>query len=1026
MTHDTGVFDSLRTHGGFVKFANGSKGEISGIGNVKLRCRLPGGRMGPVVLHDVLMVPCLRQNLFSWKSVSRKGFSMIGRDEDIKLQDKQGKDVLWAKEVSGSHVIQLVEDIARFSSYEDWHQALGHPSVSTETSNLYTDSHLLPKPPKNFHCHPCSLSKSTHHKPTESTGYNKATKCFELIHTDLSGKFSVPSIGKRNYYITFIDDYTRYSAIVFLTHKSDTTAAIKAFVRQIEKQYETKVKRFRHDNGGEYVNNELQDYYNVNGIICELTPPYAHESNGVAERYNRTIITMMRTMMIDISSKFLWAEAAATAVYTRNRLPHSRLPNKITPYEALHGRKPSIKHLQPFGRQCYVHIPEEIWPSGSKLFARSVEGKFVGYTKSNQIYRVWIPSTHQIRESRDVKFPPIPEKTISFDFSLRKTHSTDNYPANTQIPTASTPPATEIGDMDLQRLIHEQIPSPENQTEPPPSSPTMPGRFIEENPNIALRRSNRIRKPPQRYARQVTYLPDEPTTYTQAMKSVDSDLWTKAMNEEMESLKRNGTWEEVELPQGRKIVDCKWVFKVKQKADGSVERYKARVVAKGFSQQYGTDYDETYAPVARYDSFRLLIAIASYHSWIPQQMDVKSAFLYGVLKEEIFMRLPEGYRTAGKVARLRKCIYGLKQSAREWYACLSALLRELGFVISHFDPCVFIHNSESTFISVYVDDITIIGVPSSPFVKEIKQQLNQRFDCKDLGDAKYILGLELTYTETGISISQHGYIEKILLRFGMSECRPVATPLDPNMPLRKAEPGTEIEDFCTYQSIIGSLMYAVTGTRPDLTHTVTLLSQFSSRPNEEHLQAAKRVLRYLRGTSDWNLHYPKKAEDTTLRLLCYSDASYASNLDDRRSFSGYLTKLGEATVSWYSKKQKSVAVSTTEAEYMAMSLASRHLVWLQRGLQQLRQHIASTVATDNHEVDYLLGDNQGALELAKNHRINNRSKHIDTHYHNVRELLEAGIFDLMYVPTDDNLADLFTKSLPKPRHYELAEKIRCA
>ena len=337
---------------------------------------------------------------------------------------------------------------------------------------------------------------------------------------------------------------------------------------------------------------------------------------------------------------------------------------------------------------------------------------------------------------------------------------------------------------------------------------------------------------------------------------------------------------------------------------------------------------------------------------------------------------------------------------------------------------MFIYKSESTFISVYVDDITIIG-PSSVFVKEIKEQFKRKFDCKDLGDAKYILGLELTYTETGIRISQLSYIEKILLRFGMSNSRPVATPLDPNMPLRKAEPGTEVEDIGVYQSVIGSLMYAVTGTRPDLAHTVTLLSQFSSRPNEVHLQAAKRVLRYLRGTADWNLHYPKKADDTTLRLLCYSDASFASNLDDRRSFSGYVTKLGEATVSWSSKKQKSVAVSTTEAEYMAMSFASRHLIWLQRGLQQLRQHTSYGVATDNHEVDYLLGDNQGALELAKNHRINNRSKHIDTHYHFVREQLEAGTFDLLYVPTDDNLADIFTKSLPKPRHHELAEKIRC-
>jgi len=250
-------------------------------------------------------------------------------------------------------------------------------------------------------------------------GYNKATKCFELIDTDLSRKFSVLSIGKRNYYITFIDDYTRYSAIVFLTKKSDATSAIKTFVHLIEKQYDIKIKRFRHDNGGEYINNELQNYYKSNGIICELSPPYAHESNGIGERFNRTFITMMRTMMIDMSSKFLWAEAGAMAVYVKNQLPHSRLPDRMTPYPALHGKKPSIKHLQPFGRQCYVHIPEEIRPSGSKLLARSVEGIFIGYTKSNQIYCIWIPSKpNQIRESRDARFALIPEKSVSFDPEL--------------------------------------------------------------------------------------------------------------------------------------------------------------------------------------------------------------------------------------------------------------------------------------------------------------------------------------------------------------------------------------------------------------------------------------------------------------------------------------------------------------------------------------------------------------------------------------------------------------------------------
>ena len=224
------------------------------------------------------------------------------------------------------------------------------------------------------------------------------------------------------------------------------------------------------------------------------------------------------------------------------------------------------------------------------------------------------------------------------------------------------------------------------------------------------------------------------------------------------------------------------------------------------------------------------------------------------------------------------------------------------------------------------------------------------------------------------------------------------------------------------------LFRSVSGTRPDLAFTVTVLSQFSSAPNEEHMQCAKRVLRYLSGTVNWSLHYPcstPQKPTTPFRLTCYADASYANSLDDRKSYSGYIAQLGEATISWGSKKQRSVAVSTTGAEYMAMSLASRHLVWLQRGLQLFSGIIStsSNVATASHDLDYLLGDNQGALDLAKNPRINSRSKHIEVHYHYVRQKLEEGNFDILYVPTADNLADLLTKNLPKPRHHDLVNRI---
>ena len=308
------------------------------------------------------------------------------------------------------------------------------------------------------------------------------------------------------------------------------------------------------------------------------------------------------------------------------------------------------------------------------------------------------------------------------------------------------------------------------------------------------------------------------------------------------------------------------------------------VVAKGFSQQFGSNYEETFAPVAWYGSFKILLAIVVQMGWKPQQMDMKTAFIYGTLKEEIYMRLSEGYRMQGKVAQLYKCIYRLKWSARKWYECLSTLLQQIGFLSSEFDPCVFIHIADSTFILTYVDDLGIFDPNNSPFIKKVEDKLSTRFKCKGLGDAHYILGLEITYTPASIDISKTAYIHKFLMQYGMSASQPIATPLDLNQLLWRVEPGTDIVDISEYQSIIGSLMYAVSWTRPDLAFTVTLISQFSSAPNEEHMQYAKRVLQYLSGPVNWSLHYPR-SPTMPFRLTYYADTLYANSLNDCKSSS---------------------------------------------------------------------------------------------------------------------------------------------
>lgn len=502
----------------------------------------------------------------------------------------------------------------------------------------------------------------------------------------------------------------------------------------------------------------------------------------------------------------------------------------------------------------------------------------------------------------------------------------------------------------------------------------------------------------------------EPTSYRQAERSPDWLEWRKAMDEELESLKENEVWDVVPRPANRKIVDSKWVYKIKTDANGNIDRYKARLVARGFTQQPGVDYDEIFSPVVRFDSMRLLLAIAAVKGWRPRQLDVKTAFLYGILKEEVYMQLPEGSRQTGMVAKLKRCLYGLKQSSREWYLRLVNFLSPYGFVCSAFDPCVLVHDSGTLFIAIYVDDITLFG-KSSDLLDKTVTILQTEFKVTDMGLLHWLLGIRIEINDEGISLSQSAFIDKILARFGMESCNPVSTPMDHNIRLLRSTDDDERVSSTSYQQIVGSINYLATATRPDLSYSITHLSQFNSDPSTLHMSALKRLLRYLHGTREQRLLYPWRS---SLKLTGFCDASYGNILDSRRSFSGYLFQLGDSTVCWRARKQNSVAASTTEAEYMALLLATKQFIWLDRGLKEfLKEQIPSAVFTDN----------MSAIDIAHNPKLNDRTKHIDIAYHFTREQVEEGNLLLMHVASKDNLADICTKALPRPIHVQLCTKI---
>ncbi|CDO75139.1 hypothetical protein BN946_scf184772.g6 [Trametes cinnabarina] len=514
---------------------------------------------------------------------------------------------------------------------------------------------------------------------------------------------------------------------------------------------------------------------------------------------------------------------------------------------------------------------------------------------------------------------------------------------------------------------------------------------------------------------------DEPRTYQEAMSRPDAEQWKAACAEELLSFAKAELYDEVERPRNRKVVDCKWVFRIKHGPDGKIQKYKARLVAKGFTQVEGVDYTDTFAPVTKFASIRMLLAFAAKHDLEVHQMDVKSAFLNGDLEEEIFMEAPPGFQQdKAHVWRLQKSLYGLKQASREWYKKVRALFESLGYSRSNADHSVFYKRGKDgdlTVVAVYVDDMLIFAKDRAA-VDHIKLELGVPYEMSDLGEARWILGMEIIHDRARktITLSQHQYVENILKTHGMANCRPVSTPMAPNQKLLKLNV-PEVDERA-YQSALGSLMYAMLGTRPDLAFAVGMLSKHAASPGKDHWTALMRVYKYLRGTSDHALVFDGSALCSEGgNLVGYSNADWAGDVNDRRSVTGFIFKLGDAAISWQSKKQDCVALSTTEAEYIALAAASKEALWLRTFLSEL---YGMTFDAPGSPGTLILVDNQSAMSLAKNSTFHDRTKHIAIRHHFIRDEIEKQAIHVEYIPTGDQVADILTKALARELHERFA------
>ncbi|PKU60143.1 Retrovirus-related Pol polyprotein from transposon TNT 1-94 [Dendrobium catenatum] len=761
----------------------------------------------------------------------------------------------------------------------------------------------------------------------------------------------------------------------------------------VEKQFSTHIKIFRSDGGGEYTSTQFQNFLSTNGILHQFSCPHTPQQNGLAERKHRHIIETARTLLLQakLPTSF-WVESVLTAVYLINRLP-SPITKYISPFQCLYKTPPSYSHLKIFGCLCYPWLQ----PAAPNKFApKSSACVFIGYSSTHKGFRCYNLHTSKILISRHVQFH---ENIFPF-------HNISS--SNSDLPSSSSTPI--ISPLTLVPHTHDQHASPQPQSSshsPSPSPLPIPTRH-----RMVTRLQTGKLKPKPVFNLQHSLIDEpDPTCFTTASKH---KCWRDAMSAEFQALQQQGTWELVKPPSSQTILGCKWIYKTKRASDGTIARYKARLVAQGYRQEYGIDYTETFSPVAKFPTIRLFITTAVIRKWSILQLDVSNAFLHGDLNEEVYMHQPPGFRDPQYpdfVCRLHKAIYGLKQSPRQWFAKLTTHLQSLGFRHSEADPSllVYAHNSHLIYFLIYVDDILVTG-SNSKLIADLLLSLQQQFQIRNLGPLTYFLGIQAASTSTGYHLHQTKYAVDILNRAGMANCNPVLTPFPSKMSLDdKAMTAFENPEF--YRHLVGSLQY-LTITRPDLAYAVNKLCQFMHSPLCHHFHALKHLLRYIKGTVDLGL--PITGHSST--LSAYVDSDWAGDPTDRKSTTGYCLFIGDTPLSWCVKKQPTVAKSSTEAEYRALSTAATDIIWIRRLMADFRFNI-STPTT-------LYCDNVSAIALAHNPVFHARTKHIEVDYHFIRDCIKSATLTLLHINSQDQLADIFTKALPRLRFADLRSKLQ--
>ncbi|KAK2388640.1 putative mitochondrial protein [Trifolium repens] len=986
----------------FVTFGDGAKGEIIGIGDLI--------NHGQPNLENVLLVKGLTANLISISQLCDQGMKVNFTKSECLVNNEEGQLMLRGTRSKDNCYLWMPQEEALTSTClvttEDevqlWHQKMGHLNLKGMKKVISLEAiRGIPKLRivEGKVCGECQIGKQVRmsHPMLE---HQTTSKVLELLHMDLMGPMQVESLGGKRYVLVVVDDFSRYTWVNFIREKSDAFDVFKELCLQIQREKGSNVVRIRSDHGREFENSKFDDFCAAEGIKHEYSSPITPQQNGIVERKNRTIQESARVMLHAKNVPYhFWAEAMNTACYVHNRVT-LRKGTTSTLYELWKDRKPTVKHFHIFGSECFILADRE---PRRKLDPKSEKGFFLGYSTNSRAYRVYNTKTQVVMESVNV---------VVKDSSDKENEGVDQgTPVSVNAEPddgASTPASMNEAD---ERTIEEDS----DESARPQATSKGPSVRVQKNhpldlvignpeQGITTRRTNDV------VANSCFVSLFEPKNVKEALTD---EAWIEAMQEELNQFERSEVWYLVPRPEDVNVIGTKWVYKNKSDENGTVTRNKARLVAQGYTQIEGLDFDETFAPVARLESIRLLLGVACILKFKLYQMDVKSAFLNGYLQEEVYVEQPKGFvdpEHPNYVYKLKKALYGLKQAPRAWYERLTQFLEEQGYRKGGSDKTLFVKQEKGKFIiaQIYVDDI-VFGGMSNAMVQHFVQQMQSEFEMSLVGELTYFLGLQIKQMDDTIFISQSKYARNIIKKFGMDNATHKRTPAPTHLKLTKDEKGISV-DQSLYRSMIGSLLY-LTASRPDITYAVGVCARYQADPKVSHLTQVKRILKYVNGTSDYGIMY-SHCENSTLYGSC--DADWAGSADDRKSTSGGCFFLGTNLISWFSKKQNCVALSTAEAEYVAAGSSCSQLVWMK---QMLKEYDVEQDALT------LYCDNMSAINISKNPIQHSKTKHIDIRHHYIRDLVESKIVVLEHVGTKEQIADIFTKALDAVQFEKLRGKL---